>query len=92
MRGTAVLYECVCAWAGMGCSNGGICIDMAKYLLKSNPETLCLIFNHENMSAGGYMGNDRTMLLPYCLFRVSGAAAFLTNRSGPSDNSWGPKP
>ena len=53
---------------------------MAKHLLKARSNTLCLVISHENLSAGGYIGNERSMLMPLCLFRVSGAAAFLSNR------------
>ena len=75
------------AGAGLGCANSGVCVDMAKHLLKVRSNTLCLVISHENLSAGGYIGNERSMLMPLCLFRVSGAAAFLSNRycSTPKD-------
>ena len=68
------------AGAGLGCANSGVCVDMAKHLLKAQSNTLCLVISHENLSAGGYIGNERSMLMPLCLFRVSGAAAFISNR------------
>ncbi|KAK1314581.1 3-ketoacyl-CoA synthase 17 [Acorus calamus] len=57
---------------GMGCSAGLIHIDLAKQLL-------------QNMTLHWYLGNNRSMLVTNCLFRMGGAAILLTNR--PSDRA-----
>lgn len=35
----------------------------------------------ENITQNWYFGNQRSMLIPNCLFRVGGAAIVLSNRS-----------
>ncbi|WZY91371.1 hypothetical protein YC2023_063700 [Brassica napus] len=67
--------------SGMGCSAGAISVDLAKNLLKANPNTYAVIVSTENMTLSMYRGNDRSMLVPNCLFRVGGAAVLLSNRS-----------
>ena len=44
------------------------------------PNKLALIVNHENITQNWYVGNDRSMLVCNCLFRLSGAGALLSNR------------
>lgn len=66
--------------SGMGCSSSLVCVDMASHLLKALPNTLVLIVNHENITQNWYTGNDRSMLVCNCLFRLGGAAALLSNR------------
>lgn len=34
---------------GMGCSASVVAVDMAKHLLKSNPNKLALLVHHENV-------------------------------------------
>eukprot|EP00249_Psilotum_nudum_P004797 c18295_g1_i1 orf=529-2097(+) len=67
--------------AGMGCSAGAISVDMAKNILLANPNTTALIISTENMSRNCYFGNNRSMLLTNCIFRVGGAVALLSNKS-----------
>ncbi|AEC10745.1 putative very-long-chain 3-oxoacyl-CoA synthase [Arabidopsis thaliana] len=67
--------------SGMGCSAGAISVDLATNLLKANPNTYAVIVSTENMTLSMYRGNDRSMLVPNCLFRVGGAAVMLSNRS-----------
>lgn len=67
--------------SGMGCSAGSISVDLAKNLLRANPNTYALVVSTENMTLSMYRGNDRSMLVPNCLFRVGGAAILLSNRS-----------
>lgn len=67
-------------FSGMGCSSSLVCVDLAKHMLKAMPNTMALVVNHENITQNWYTGNDRSMLVCNCLFRVGGAAAFLTNR------------
>lgn len=66
--------------SGMGCSSSLVCVDMAKHMLKALPNTLALILNHENITQNWYTGNDRSMLVCNCLFRLGGAAALMSNR------------
>ena len=41
---------------------------------------MALIVNHENITQNWYVGNDRSMLVCNCLFRLGGAGALLSNR------------
>ncbi|TYH95829.1 hypothetical protein ES332_A12G134800v1 [Gossypium tomentosum] len=70
---------------GMGCSAGLISIDLAKNLLQSNPNTYALVVSTENITLNWYFGNDRSMLLCNCIFRMGGAAVLLSNK--PRDKS-----
>ncbi|KAF5775646.1 putative very-long-chain 3-oxoacyl-CoA synthase [Helianthus annuus] len=67
--------------SGMGCSAGVIAIDLAKQLLQVNPNSYALVISMENISLNWYFGNNRSMLVTNCLFRVGGAAMLLSNRS-----------
>lgn len=66
---------------GMGCSAGLISIDLAKHLLKARPNSKALVFSTENITQNWYFGNDRSMLLCNCIFRVGGAAVLLSNKA-----------
>ncbi|KAL1367096.1 hypothetical protein HN51_021170 [Arachis hypogaea] len=70
---------------GMGCSAGLISIDMAKDLLRANPNSYAIVVSTENITLNWYFGNDRSMLLCNCIFRMGGAAVLLSNK--PSDRS-----
>ncbi|XP_039061357.1 3-ketoacyl-CoA synthase 1-like [Hibiscus syriacus] len=65
---------------GMGCSAGLISIDLAKNLLRSNPNTYALVVSTENITLNWYFGNNRSMLLCNCIFRMGGAAVLLSNK------------
>lgn len=65
---------------GMGCSAGVISVDMAKNLLKANPNSCAVVVSTENITLNWYFGNDRSMLLCNCIFRMGGAAVLLSNR------------
>ncbi|PKI78971.1 hypothetical protein CRG98_000612 [Punica granatum] len=67
---------------GMGCSAGLISVDMAKNLLKANPNSRAVVVSTENITLNWYFGNDRSMLLCNCIFRMGGAAVLLSNRPG----------
>ncbi|GMH08495.1 hypothetical protein Nepgr_010335 [Nepenthes gracilis] len=69
--------------AGMGCSAGLISIDLAKQLLQVHSNCYALVVSTENITQNWYWGNDRSMLVSNCLFRMGGAAILLSNR--PSD-------
>ncbi|KAL3749707.1 hypothetical protein ACJRO7_010776 [Eucalyptus globulus] len=68
---------------GMGCSGGLCAIGLAKNLLQVHPNSYALVVSTENITENAYLGNDRSMSLINCLFRVGGAAILLSNR--PSD-------
>ncbi|XP_019091991.1 PREDICTED: 3-ketoacyl-CoA synthase 18-like [Camelina sativa] len=67
---------------GMGCSAGVIAIDLAKDLLQVHKNTYALVVSTENLSRNMYIGDNRSMLVTNCLFRVGGAAILLSNKSG----------
>ncbi|XP_044499998.1 3-ketoacyl-CoA synthase 11-like isoform X1 [Mangifera indica] len=77
LRGNILSYNL----GGMGCSAGLISIDLAKQLLQVHPNSYALVVSTENITKNWYTGNDRSMLVTNCLFRVGGAAVLLSNRS-----------
>ncbi|KAJ4958262.1 hypothetical protein NE237_025373 [Protea cynaroides] len=76
LRGNIISYNL----GGMGCSAGLISIDLAKHLLQVHPNTYALVISMENLTLNCYFGNDRSMLLSNCLFRMGGAAILLSNK------------
>ncbi|CAM0913950.1 unnamed protein product [Alopecurus aequalis] len=67
--------------SGMGCSSGLIAVELARNLLQvAPPGAKALVVSTETLIPNNYVGNERAMLLPYCLFRM-GAAAMLLSRS-----------
>ncbi|KAJ4878813.1 3-ketoacyl-CoA synthase 17 [Raphanus sativus] len=66
---------------GMGCSAGLISIDLVKQLLQVQANSYALVVSTENITLNWYTGNDRSMLLSNCIFRMGGAAVLLSNRS-----------
>ncbi|KAI4304023.1 hypothetical protein MLD38_039589 [Melastoma candidum] len=79
LRGNILSYNL----GGMGCSAGLISIDLAKQLLQVHPNSYALVVSMENITLNWYFGNDRSMLVSNCLFRMGGAAILLSNK--PSD-------
>ncbi|CAJ2654626.1 unnamed protein product [Trifolium pratense] len=73
--------------SGMGCSAGLIAIDLARQLLQVHPNSYALVVSTENMNNGYYLGNNRSMLVTNCLFRIGGAAILLSNISSDSYRS-----
>ncbi|CAL0316780.1 unnamed protein product [Lupinus luteus] len=65
--------------SGMGCSAGLIAVDLAKQLLQVHPNSYALIVSTENMNSGLYLGNNKSMLVSNCIFRMGGAAILLSN-------------
>ncbi|KAJ6828127.1 putative 3-ketoacyl-CoA synthase 1 [Iris pallida] len=65
---------------GMGCSAGLISIDLAKDMLQANPSSYAVVLSTENITLNWYFGNDRSMLLSNCIFRMGGAAVLLSNK------------
>ncbi|KAG2558491.1 3-ketoacyl-CoA synthase 20-like [Panicum virgatum] len=78
LRGNVASYNL----GGMGCSAGLISIDLAKQLLQVHRNTYALVVSMENITLNWYWGNNRSMLMSNCLFRMGGAAVLLTNRGG----------
>ncbi|KAG9445170.1 hypothetical protein H6P81_016510 [Aristolochia fimbriata] len=72
---------------GMGCSAGLISVDLAKDLLQANPGSYAVVVSTENITLNWYFGNDRSMLLCNCIFRMGGAAVLLSNRSADAARS-----
>ncbi|GFP85344.1 3-ketoacyl-coa synthase 6 [Phtheirospermum japonicum] len=66
--------------SGMGCSAGIISIDLAKDLLQHHPNSNAVVISTEILTPNSYIGKERAMLLPNCLFRMGGAAVLLSNR------------
>ncbi|KAI3523912.1 hypothetical protein L1887_02421 [Cichorium endivia] len=77
LRGNILSYNL----GGMGCSAGLISIDLAKQLLQVQPNSYALVVSMENITLNWYFGNNRSMLVSNCLFRMGGAAILLSNRS-----------
>ncbi|CDY49290.1 hypothetical protein HID58_013198 [Brassica napus] len=62
-------------------SAGVIAIDVAKSLLQVHRNTYALVVSTENITQNLYVGNNKSMLVTNCLFRVGGAAVLLSNIS-----------
>ena len=76
MKSSIITYNL----AGMGCSAGVIAIGLAEQLLQVNPNSTALVVSTENITQNWYNGNQKSMLIPNCLFRLGGAAMVLSNR------------
>ncbi|KAJ0976353.1 hypothetical protein J5N97_018318 [Dioscorea zingiberensis] len=66
--------------SGMGCSAGLISLHLASQLLKVHRNSYALIVSTESITQNVYYGNNRSMLLANCLFRMGGVALLLSNR------------
>ncbi|CAO2823106.1 unnamed protein product [Amaranthus hypochondriacus] len=75
-RGDVVAYNI----SGMGCSAGIISVDLAKDLLQVHPNTYALVVSVEGLTQNWYPGNNRSMLISNCLFRMGGAALLMSNK------------
>lgn len=49
-------------------------------MLQLLPNTYVLVVSTENITQNWYFGNQKSMLIPNCLFRVGGAAMLLSNK------------
>ncbi|KAE8125536.1 hypothetical protein FH972_020330 [Carpinus fangiana] len=76
LRGNVLSYSL----GGMGCSAGLISIDLAKRLLQEQRNSYALVVSMESMTLNWYSGNNRSMLITNCLFRLGAAAVLLSNR------------
>ncbi|KAL3506013.1 hypothetical protein ACH5RR_031395 [Cinchona calisaya] len=77
LRGNILSYNL----GGMGCSAGLISIDLAKQLLQVHPNSYALVVSMESLTLNRYFGDNKSMLVTNCLFRVGGAAIMLSNKS-----------
>lgn len=66
--------------SGMGCSAGLIAIDLAVKMLQLHNNQYALVVSTENITQNWYFGNNRSMLLPNCLFRMGCSAVVLSNK------------
>ncbi|KAG8058449.1 hypothetical protein GUJ93_ZPchr0002g23780 [Zizania palustris] len=76
LRGNIISYNL----GGMGCSAGLLSIDLAKDLLQVHRNSYALVVSTENITLNWYFGNNRSMLVSNCLFRMGGAAILLSNK------------
>lgn len=76
LRGNIVSFNL----GGMGCSAGLLSIALAKDLLQVYPNSYALVISMENITLNWYFGNNRSMLVSNCLFRMGGAAILLSNK------------
>jgi 3-ketoacyl-CoA synthase len=66
--------------SGMGCSAGLISVGLAKNFLQVAPKGAhALVVSTETITPNYYVGKERAMLLPNCLFRMGAAATILSN-------------
>ncbi|BAS97122.1 Os06g0260500, partial [Oryza sativa Japonica Group] len=65
--------------SGMGCSAGLISVGLARNFLQVAPHGAhALVVSTETITPNYYVGKERAMLLPNCLFRMGGAAVLLS--------------
>ncbi|KAB1219872.1 3-ketoacyl-CoA synthase 10 [Morella rubra] len=76
MRGNILSYNL----GGMGCSAGIIAVDLARDMLESNPNNCAVVVSTEIVGYNWYQGQDRSMLIPNCFFRMGCSAVLLSNR------------
>lgn len=76
MRGNTMSFNL----SGMGCSAGVIAVDLANNLLQVHGNSNAIVVSTETITPNWYRGNQRSMLLPNCLFRMGGAAILLSNK------------
>nr|XP_043608632.1 3-ketoacyl-CoA synthase 11-like [Erigeron canadensis] len=67
--------------SGMGCSSGVLSIDLAYRLLRGSGRKIknALVVITESITLNWYDGEERSMLVGNCIFRVGCAAALITN-------------
>lgn len=66
--------------SGMGCGASPISVDLASRLLQVHPNSNALVISTEIITPNSYLGSERSMLVPGCLFRLGCAAILLTNK------------
>ncbi|BDA50571.1 3-ketoacyl-CoA synthase 4 [Coccomyxa sp. Obi] len=65
--------------SGMGCAASVIGVDLAMEMLANNRNMRILIAGTENILMNLYNGNQRSMLITNCIFRLGGVALLLSN-------------
>lgn len=66
--------------SGMGCGSGVFSVELAARVLRSGSGVKnALVVISESITLNWYNGNDRSMLVTNCIFRVGCAAVLLTN-------------
>lgn len=60
--------------------NSSSCLPCPALRLQVYPNSTALVVSTENITQNWYFGNDRSMLIPNCLFRLGGAAMVLSNK------------
>ncbi|XP_021729588.1 3-ketoacyl-CoA synthase 11-like [Chenopodium quinoa] len=83
LRGNIITYNL----GGMGCSAGLISMDLAKDLLQVHPNSYAMVVSMESITQNWYCGNNRSMLIPNCLFRMGSAAILLSNKANDRSRS-----
>ncbi|KAK1293074.1 3-ketoacyl-CoA synthase 5 [Acorus calamus] len=71
--------------SGMGCSAGVIAVGLARDHLRVHADQRALVVSTEILGESLYLGNQQSMLVSNCLFRMGGSAVILSNRA--SDRS-----
>ncbi|ERN04054.1 hypothetical protein AMTR_s00079p00192440 [Amborella trichopoda] len=66
--------------SGMGCSPSPISVNIARDLLQVHANAYAVVVSTEIVTPNWYTGNQRSMLLPNCLFRMGAATLLLSNR------------
>nr|XP_017226045.1 PREDICTED: 3-ketoacyl-CoA synthase 6-like [Daucus carota subsp. sativus] len=66
--------------SGMGCSGSLISMSIVRDLLQVHPNYKAVVISAEIITTSYYQGKERSMLVPNCLFRMGGAAIFLSTR------------
>ena len=66
--------------SGMGCAASVIAVDLAKELMHNHANMTVLIAGTENILNNLYFGNQRSMLITNCIFRLGGMSALMSNR------------
>ncbi|KAI5076801.1 hypothetical protein GOP47_0008866 [Adiantum capillus-veneris] len=67
--------------SGMGCAAGMVAVDLAKDILRVHKNKYVVIVGTENITLNWYNGNDKSMLVPNCLFRCGSYALLMSNKS-----------
>ncbi|KAK9080792.1 hypothetical protein SSX86_000550 [Deinandra increscens subsp. villosa] len=67
--------------SGMGCSSGVLSVDLAHRILRGGGRKVrnALVVMTESITLNWYDGEERSMLVTNCIFRVGCAAAIITN-------------